>query len=54
MREFLLNWNFGQRIKVKVNGEEKPLKDVLFPLLSDDDLWVAFNKLKMISSQPIG
>lgn len=54
MREFLLNWNFGRRIRLKENGIEKPLADILFPLMSDEDLWDAFNKLKTISSQPIG
>lgn len=54
MRHYLLNWNFGQTIEIKVNGEVKKLPDILFPLLNDEDLWEAFNQLKLQSSQPMG
>lgn len=53
MKIYLSNWGFYKRLKLQVNDKETPLSEILFPLLSDEDLYNVYAKMKRISSQPM-
>lgn len=53
IKNYLRNWGLFYRLKFPVNRKEMLLKDILFPLLNDEDLYNVHYELLKVSSQPM-
>lgn len=53
MKNYLKHWGIYHRLKIKHGTKEILLKDILFSELNDEDLYEAWNTMKIISSQPM-